>query len=731
MQKLFCRILLASLFLLSLSKPLMSQTPFWQLTNGPFGGRINFLNVNPQDGRIFAGTDRRTGIYYSTDNGDSWLFNSFGPQFVSQYIWSVAVNNVTGSFFAGTDNGVFRSTNSGSSWLQVWSSFFNIQEIAVNASGHVFAVGYGGIFRSTDNGSSFLPTNITYPQVGNVITARNGRMFARSSGGLLKSTDNGSFWETLNAPEGYELFGLTVDSSGVLYAASYSYQVYRSTNEGQSWVLRGSTVGPVISLQADASGRLFATQNADCDFSQRGVFRSTDFGTTWTRLVSGITDLFATRILIHPNGNVFVGSDVGGIFRSSDNGSTWRNASLGLEVLGITQISSLQPFCIQRIFAGDVTGPLEGGIFLTTNSGNSWAHVNLGSACHRVWSFAVNLNGRVFAGGEKGEILFSDNCGQSWGNLNIGDPAIGRTQTLAVSSSGAIFAGTDYGRGIFRSTNNGAGWTNVFAAVNVYSFASCPSGIVIAITSAGVLRSTDNGNIWNPITAVSGGAYLTKDSSGNVLLARFTGSTIQLYRSTDCGVNWNLSGLMPSGHLTNMVVNSRGHIFAAYAKEIYPPTSGVYRTTNNGSTWTRLVTGLRDTTVDGLTIDGNGYLYVAEGTRVFRSVSSTTDVIGTEEQIPTTYSLSQNYPNPFNPQTKINFSIPTASDVTLKVYDLLGREVATLVNERLNPGSYETTFSAKGGSASGGDGKDLSSGVYFYRLSAGSYMETKKLLLLR
>ncbi len=89
--------------------------------------------------------------------------------------------------------------------------------------------------------------------------------------------------------------------------------------------------------------------------------------------------------------------------------------------------------------------------------------------------------------------------------------------------------------------------------------------------------------------------------------------------------------------------------------------------------------------------------------------------------MPGAFVLSQNYPNPFNPTTKINFSIKVASFTTLKVYDIVGREVATLVNERLQRGSYETTF----------DGRGLASGVYLYRLQAGSFIETKKLLLLR
>jgi len=92
-----------------------------------------------------------------------------------------------------------------------------------------------------------------------------------------------------------------------------------------------------------------------------------------------------------------------------------------------------------------------------------------------------------------------------------------------------------------------------------------------------------------------------------------------------------------------------------------------------------------------------------------------------EDQIPTQYSLSQNYPNPFNPSTTIKFSILSSEFVTLKVYDVLGNEVATLVNEEKPAGSYEVNFSAS----------QLSSGVYFYTINAGSFIETKKMILLQ
>ncbi len=90
-------------------------------------------------------------------------------------------------------------------------------------------------------------------------------------------------------------------------------------------------------------------------------------------------------------------------------------------------------------------------------------------------------------------------------------------------------------------------------------------------------------------------------------------------------------------------------------------------------------------------------------------------------KIATHYSLSQNYPNPFNPSTSIKYSIPQSSNVTLKVFDVLGSEIITLLNKEQSAGNYEVEF----------DGSDLTSGIYFYRLQAGDFVETKKMILLK
>lgn len=98
-----------------------------------------------------------------------------------------------------------------------------------------------------------------------------------------------------------------------------------------------------------------------------------------------------------------------------------------------------------------------------------------------------------------------------------------------------------------------------------------------------------------------------------------------------------------------------------------------------------------------------------------------TDVEKEDDLMPTEYRLEQNYPNPFNPSTTIKFSIPGQCNVVIKVYDILGGEVTTLVNEELDAGRYEREFSAS----------SLSSGVYIYRMKAGNYISTKKMLLIK
>jgi hypothetical protein len=113
------------------------------------------------------------------------------------------------------------------------------------------------------------------------------------------------------------------------------------------------------------------------------------------------------------------------------------------------------------------------------------------------------------------------------------------------------------------------------------------------------------------------------------------------------------------------------------------------------------------------------YNHAKAAMQMFVRVLSAVEPVG--EAIPNNYTLSQNFPNPFNPSTQIEFSIPKEGFTTVKVYDMLGKEVATLVNEQLNPGTYRTTL----------DGSKLSSGTYVYMLTSGTSRITKKMMLVK
>ncbi|NWG29747.1 MAG: T9SS type A sorting domain-containing protein [Ignavibacteriaceae bacterium] len=205
----------------------------------------------------------------------------------------------------------------------------------------------------------------------------------------------------------------------------------------------------------------------------------------------------------------------------------------------------------------------------------------------------------------------------------------------------------------------------------------------------------------------------------------FTGTYFSVYLSTNYGSNWTSinAGLNRSVYslATSFDGTSGTNIFAG---TIF---GGVFLTTNNGTSWTAVNSGLsyENDYIYSLAILGQ---YIFAGTLnldggVWRRPLSemVTSVEINFETFPTQFVLEQNYPNPFNPSTKITWQSPVGSYQTLKVYDILGNEVATLVDEFKPAGSYEVEFNAS----------NLSSGTYFYQLQSGSFIESKKMILLK
>ncbi|MBK7629200.1 MAG: T9SS type A sorting domain-containing protein [Ignavibacteriales bacterium] len=174
---------------------------------------------------------------------------------------------------------------------------------------------------------------------------------------------------------------------------------------------------------------------------------------------------------------------------------------------------------------------------------------------------------------------------------------------------------------------------------------------------------------------------------------------------------------MNSGY-TAFAENSIGHIFCGTTNF----GSGVWRSTDSGNTWEQINSGLPTMDIRSVGVDSEDYVYAGTGGKsMFKTTTSTVTDVEEIKFEPVSFSLSQNYPNPFNPSTKISWQSPIGSWQTLKVYDVLGNEVVTLVNEYKPAGSYEVEFSAV----------ELSTGIYFYQLKAGSFAHTRKMILLK
>jgi photosystem II stability/assembly factor-like uncharacterized protein len=312
--------------------------------------------------------------------------------------------------------------------------------------------------------------------------------------------------------------------------------------------------------------------------------------------------------------------------------------------------------------------------------------------------------------------------------------------SLAIHPNAQILAGAYYT--IFRSSDNGLNWTAVYTdsrpSFRITSFAFNVNGHIFAGANANdgslstkfgdILRSTDSGESWQPVSA---GLPFNRNidclaiNSRGQIFAGMEGifpSAKGIFRSTDNGETW--TQVNPDAKPISLVINTKGHIFAGAVGDIHDQRiSEVLRSVDNGDTWVPVNAGLSNSHIFALAINADDRLFAGtDGGGVFRSIFSTTSVKDKIAKSPTAFVLKQNYPNPFNPSTTIQFSLPRSGYVTLKVYDMLGAEVATLVAENLFAGKHQVEWNAGA----------LTGGVYFYRLQqAGGAIQTKKLILVK
>jgi hypothetical protein len=335
------------------------------------------------------------------------------------------------------------------------------------------------------------------------------------------------------------------------------------------------------------------------------------------------------------------------------------------------------------------------GVYITTDGGKTWTKQNAytSSLMGPGYIHFFDANNGVVIGDPNLETYTTTNGGLNWNPVSMPPSLAGEYTKLSdagiASSGNHVWFST--GAHIFRSTDRGYTWS--------------------ASPSEPLYKS------WYPCIAFQ------DSNTGIYSLKLAPGGIDHFYRkTTDGGVTWStLSDSIIDGIAPTCIQYLPGS-GATYLVAGGMPQGmrGFACTFNAGKDWRLIDTsGHLCIAFPSATVGwGGGLAYVSNDVYKYVALPLSVEI---ENTVPASYLLAQNYPNPFNPSTTIKYELPTSTMVKLSVYDLLGREVSVLVNARMDAGVHEVRF----------DGSKLASGVYFYRLHAGGFVQSKRILLLR
>lgn len=356
----------------------------------------------------------------------------------------------------------------------------------------------------------------------------------------------------------------------------------------------------------------------------------------------------------------------------------------------------------------------SGIIVRTTNGGAAWIRLSSGTTAP-LSVIAMNDSLSGCAGGSN-VLRCTTNGGNTWSAANIQVPVSIETIAFDRYGNGVL---TGQGGVIYRSTDSGKNWTVANPVTTNHLLKACfvDSAKAIAVGSAlTIVRSTDAGLNWSLAQTGTGTLRdVSSPSPGSAVAGGFSGSRGILQRTTNGGLSWD--SVVVNG-VSSFVLTS---FYSADTGYVFNSRGVMYHTVSGGKSWDTIGVGPTSYGPLGVSItSANTGVLLGFSGRIYFAVSPLTG-IGSTVPMAHSFVLSQNYPNPFNPSTTIQYTLPVQEHVVLSVFNTLGVRIAVLADEEEQRGSHEVRF----------DGTNLATGVYFYRLQAGTSASTKKLLLIR
>jgi len=656
--------------------PAAASTQNVWTSNGPYGGTITALAIDPQTPTtLYAGT-LVGGVYKSADGGESWQAINNGlvdvgirrssptspyvptdQDLARLHVTALAIDPLTPTtVYAGTRAGeVFKSTNGGMSWsaLDIGLSRWAVQSLIINPR---------------------TPATIylsAWPvQWG---PGQPGPYRAYSGGGVLKSNDGGKNWYPVNdglpimergtgGPAIPLVASLAIDpqAPSTLYAANKA-GVFKTTNGGRKWraVLgRPATEGvdlTTVVVDPQTPATIYVGAAGSSSGSSGSVFKSIDGGEHWSTAGNAGFTFPNVRILaIDPRTptTLFAAADVtwspypapsgqfafGGLFKSTDGGKNWRSINTGLSGAAFALlVDPRRPDTLYAGFAG-------GGVYKTVDSGENWRAVNTGLTGLDLFPGALAIDPKtptVYVTTAGGGIFKSTDSGDSWHPLNTSSVNTPRVFVLAIdpSTPTTIYAGSKDG-GVFRSSDGGGSWRSINVGLSDVTTSDFMALVIDPRTAttiyigwsgspygvpSGIYKSNDAGNSWFAINAglpdsrfVQTLAIAPSAPTTLYVSLRFAGThDIGVYKTTDGGKTWTLAGQSSSiWEILEVDPRTPDIVYASGADSW--EGSGIFKSTDGGITWRAINTGLSNLHVNALAIDPQTPTTLYLGTRDWR-----------------------------------------------------------------------------------------------------------------
>jgi photosystem II stability/assembly factor-like uncharacterized protein len=663
----------------------------------------------------------------TTDGGTTWSQISVP---VTNIIYAVHIVSPTNIFMGTTSTSatqiLSRSTDGGATWQNVSPAAFASSVYAikfVDANIGYVACSSGKVLKTTDGGATFVE-NIDFGSDANYslyfIDALTG--YVPTGSVVRKTTDGGASWTI--AGSGFEtLRGITVSSGSVIIVGSYG-SIIKSTDQGATWTELSNTVTTdlIREIQFVNSSTGYAASGSTTAADTLGyILKTTDGGNTWTRMPFNFG--FQVFSLAMPAAATwYAGTGNNKIFKTTDAGETW--VVQAQPITGTTHdFYEIGYSDENNLYASGLGGKL----IKTTNGGTTWTEVVNPFGSSAIYDMHVFDPLTVVAVGITAKAYKTTDGGTTWNALTTGVPGNYFSVEFLNNSFGVI-VGFSSGSApqVTITTDGGTTWVpsslpsefDVFASVWGIGILD-QNRIWISDLNGEIGYTTDGGTTWSRAKPFSSnglydisivGSDMWIAGNGGTIIKGFSDPTIPVelvsftYSKTSDAIvlNWK----------TATETNNKGF-------EIERKSTGNWEViafiSGAGNSVTPIDYSFADNDYQSGTISYRLKQIDYDGTVAYSAV------IEVDASMPFEFSLGQNYPNPFNPSTTIKYSVPVNGMVNIKVYDMIGRSSLVLVNQVMEAGEHSLTF----------DASKLSSGVYFYELTSGSFRAVKKMILIK